>query len=64
MTKKQRQDFEVAMQDIKQCAYQDCATSADPPNAWALHDALRILSARLDEIEVMAQRALMHTKGC
>ena len=32
--------------------------------AGVVADALRIMWARLDDIEAMVQRALRHTKGC
>ena len=64
MTKKQREDFEAALKDIEQCAFSDCCTAPEPPAAASVASALRILSARLDDIEVMAKRAIMHTKGC
>jgi hypothetical protein len=64
MTKKQRDDFENAMSTIKANAQQDCGRSAEPPDAWAVEQALRAIWSRLDDIEVMAKRAVMHTKGC
>ncbi len=61
MTKKQREDFENALREIDACEEIRSDRSA---RAGHVADALRSLSARLDDIEVMAKRALMHTKGC
>ena len=61
MTKKQREDFDDALREIDACEEHRADRSS---RAGYVATALRILSSRLDEIEVMAKRALMHTKGC
>lgn len=58
MTKKQREDFDATLKELDRCEEDRSDRSA---RAGYVADALRILSARLDEIEVMAKRALIRS---
>lgn len=59
MTKAQREEFESVLYELDMCE-----AERRPARAVDVATALRLLSARLDEIEAMAQRALRHTQGC
>ena len=58
MTKAQREELEAVLYELDMREEE-----RRPARAADVATALRILSARLDEIEIMAKRALLHTKG-
>ena len=57
MTKKQREDFEYLLRDLDSDDNRDGSRA----RAGTVADALRILSARLDDIEEMAKRAFIRS---